>query len=86
MAPLLDAEEYTRRWQHGDLERVERHGANGLSRFMWRWSKARVHARDLAAPALGHLPTIRIACPNRAGRVAYAAHRDQLCRALDMAP
>jgi hypothetical protein len=38
--------------------------------------------RDLAAPAMGHPPLIRIAAPDRDGRAAYARHRDRLLTVL----
>ena len=34
--------------------------------------------RDLAAPAMGHPPLIRVAATDRDGAVAYARHRDAL--------
>jgi hypothetical protein len=34
--------------------------------------------RDLAAPAMGHPPTIRVDAPLREGRAAYVAHRERL--------
>jgi hypothetical protein len=34
--------------------------------------------RDLAAPVMGHPPTIRVAAPTRDGRAAYAVHRERL--------
>lgn len=40
--------------------------------------------RDLAAPAMGHPPVIRIDAPVRDGRAAYCAHRERLARLLDV--
>lgn len=39
--------------------------------------------RDLAAPAMGHPPLVRIAAPTNDGRAAYRAHRDRLLRMLE---
>jgi hypothetical protein len=38
--------------------------------------------RDLAAPAMGHPPLIRIAAPERDPEAAYRRHRQQLLIAL----
>lgn len=38
--------------------------------------------RDLATPAMGHPPLIRIAAPDRDGLAAYARHRDYLVALL----
>jgi hypothetical protein len=40
--------------------------------------------RDIAAPAMGHPPLIRIDAPNRNGRAAYIEHRDRLLAALSV--
>jgi hypothetical protein len=36
--------------------------------------------RDLATPAMGHPPLIRIDAPLRDGRAAYRTHRERLCQ------
>lgn len=38
--------------------------------------------RDIATPAMGHPPVIRIDAPLRNGRAAYAEHRDRLLATL----
>ena len=38
--------------------------------------------RDLATPAMGHPPLLRIDAPLRDGRAAYGAHRERLLSAL----
>jgi hypothetical protein len=38
--------------------------------------------RDLATPAMGHPPVIRIDAPLRNGQAAYRAHRDRLLELL----
>lgn len=42
--------------------------------------------RDLATPAMGHPPLIRIAAPHDNGRAAFKQHRDRLLAALDRQP
>lgn len=39
--------------------------------------------RDLATPALGHPPLVRVAAPDRDGTAAYVSVRDRLQRLLD---
>jgi hypothetical protein len=39
--------------------------------------------RDLAAPALGHPPLVRIDAPHGNGRAAYRAHRERLATLLN---
>jgi hypothetical protein len=38
--------------------------------------------RDLATPAMGHPPVVRVAAPERDGRAAYVRHRDYLLALL----
>jgi len=41
---------------------------------------------DLAAPAMGHPPVIRIAAPDGDGAAAYARHRDALIESVSASP
>jgi hypothetical protein len=46
MAPPLDAAEYVRRWEEGDLERVGAHSRAEVLRDVWPWLKRRGYASD----------------------------------------
>lgn len=46
MAPRLDAVEYARRWEGGDLKRVGAHNRADLRNNLWRWLKRRGYADD----------------------------------------
>jgi hypothetical protein len=46
MAPHLDAAEYARRWEEGDLERVGAHAREDVRGELWPWLKTRGYATD----------------------------------------
>lgn len=46
MAPHLDAAEYARRWEEGDLERVGAHAREDVRADLWPWLKSRGYATD----------------------------------------
>lgn len=46
MAPKLDAAEYARRWEDGDLERVGAHSRSEVRGSLWPWLKNRGYATD----------------------------------------
>jgi hypothetical protein len=46
MAPHLDAAEYARRWEEGDLERVGAHARADVRGELWPWLKTRGYATD----------------------------------------
>jgi hypothetical protein len=46
MAPHLDAAEYARRWEDGDLERVGAHVREDVRGELWPWLKRRGYATD----------------------------------------
>jgi len=46
MAPHLDAAEYARRWEEGDLERVGAHAREDVRSELWPWLKGRGYATD----------------------------------------
>ena len=46
MAPPLDAAEYARRWEEGDLDRVGAHSRADVRRNLWPWLKRRGYATD----------------------------------------
>jgi hypothetical protein len=41
MAPQVDASEYARRWEEGDLEWIGAHSRSALKRTVWPWLKSR---------------------------------------------
>jgi hypothetical protein len=52
MAPHLDAAEYARRWEEGDLERVGAYSRADVVRDLWLWLKSRGYASDEDHPVL----------------------------------
>jgi hypothetical protein len=46
MAPTVDAAEYARRWEEGDLERVGAHSRADVRRDLWPWLKTRGYAAE----------------------------------------
>jgi hypothetical protein len=46
MAPHLDAAEYARRWEEGDLERVGAHAREDVRGELWPWLKSRAYVTD----------------------------------------
>lgn len=46
MAPTIDASEYARRWEEGDLERVGAHSRDSVRKTLWPWLKSRGYASD----------------------------------------
>jgi len=44
MSPSVDASEYARRWEEGDLEQVGAHSRADVRRTLWRWLKTRGYA------------------------------------------
>ena len=46
MAPPIDASEYARRWEEGDLERVGAHSRADVRGSLWPWLKCRGYATD----------------------------------------
>ena len=46
MAPHLDAAEYARRWEEGDLERVGAHARADVRVELWPWLKSRGYVSD----------------------------------------
>jgi hypothetical protein len=46
MSPPLDASEYARRWEDGDLERVGAHSRAEVRQTLWPWLKSRGYATD----------------------------------------
>jgi hypothetical protein len=46
MAPHLDAAEYARRWEEGDLERVGAHAREDVRGELWPWLKSRGYVSD----------------------------------------
>jgi hypothetical protein len=51
MAPHLDAAEYARRWEEGDLERVGAHAREYVSGDLWPWLKSRAYVTDRDDPS-----------------------------------
>ena len=47
MAPHLDAAEYARRWEEGDLERVGAHAREDVRGELWPWLKSHGYATDV---------------------------------------
>jgi hypothetical protein len=52
MYPLLDAAEYARRWEHGDLEWVRQFPREEVRAVLWPWLKDRGYATDSDDPVL----------------------------------
>lgn len=52
MAPPLDAAEYARRWEEGDLEHVGAYARANVRRELWPWLKSRDYATDDDDPVL----------------------------------
>lgn len=46
MSPALDASEYARRWEDGDLDRVGAHSRVDVRESLWPWLKSRGYASD----------------------------------------
>jgi hypothetical protein len=46
MAPTLDAAEYARRWEEGDLDRAGAHSRTDVRRNLWPWLKSRGYGTD----------------------------------------
>jgi hypothetical protein len=46
MKPIVDAAEYARRWETGDLRRVGQYTAEEVRRTLWPWLKERGYAED----------------------------------------
>lgn len=85
----FDIDEYRelcRRWHHesdGDYTKAARgFGVGGRPKQRAYYDSL----RDIATPAMGHPPLIRIAAPLRNGRAAYASHRERLLAALAISP
>lgn len=82
-APLgYDLEHYKRRCRRL-REQADRYFAAKSARGFGVGGRQRQRAyydalRDLATPAMGYPPLVRVAAPDRNGRGAYRAHRDRL--------
>lgn len=52
MRPSIDAAEYARRWEEGDLGWVGQHDRDEVRSKLWPWLKSRGYARDADDPVL----------------------------------
>lgn len=80
---LDDYRDLCRRWRHESDGYYRTKEARGFGVGGRQKQRAYYDAlRDIATPAMGHPPLIRIDAPLRNGRTAYAAHRTRLLTAL----
>lgn len=60
MLPEIDAVDYARRWQSGDLRRVGQHSADQVRSVIWQWLKSRRYADDHDDPVLEEFITAQL--------------------------